>query len=70
MQDLSKQRLTIHISYDTVERARDAVYWTPGLTLASLAEQALSKALDVLENKRKCAFPRRRQQLKRGRPTV
>lgn len=32
-----------------VERAKNAVYWTRGLTLAQLTEQALEKALSTLE---------------------
>jgi len=35
-----------------VERCRDAVYWTPGLTLAGLAEEALTLLLDAMEKNR------------------
>lgn len=69
MQELPKQRITIQISNETAERARDAVYWTAGLTLTSLTEQSLCKFLDRLENKRKAKFPRRNQEIKTGRPT-
>lgn len=41
---------------------------TPGLTLASLAEDAFSKAVDALENKREAPFPKRKEELKTGRP--
>ncbi|CCM10672.1 Putative uncharacterized protein (plasmid) [Cardinium endosymbiont cEper1 of Encarsia pergandiella] len=64
----SKQRLTVQISKDVIERLKNAVYWTPGLTLASLAEEAFSKAIDRLESSRKSSFPRRDQELKTGRP--
>ena len=64
----SKQRITVQISVDVIERLKNAVYWTPGLTLASLAEEAFSKAIDVLENEREAPFPRRKEELKTGRP--
>ena len=34
-----KQRLTVQISEGVIERVKDAVYWTRGLTLAQLTEQ-------------------------------
>jgi hypothetical protein len=63
-----KERLTIHVSSDLVERLRDAVYWTPGLTLAGLAEEALSQAVDALEKKNRKPFPKRAGRLRLGRP--
>jgi len=44
------------------------VYWTPGLTLASLAEDAFSKAVDDLEKEKEAKFPKRKEELKTGRP--
>lgn len=64
----SKQRITVQISAEVIERVKNAVYWTPGLTLASLAEQAFSKAVNALENERKVPFPQRKEELKTGRP--
>jgi hypothetical protein len=64
----SKQRITVQISEDVIERLKNAVYWTPGLTLASLAEEAFSKAVDALENEREAPFPKRKEELKTGRP--
>ena len=64
----SKQRITVQISVDVIERIKNAVYWTPGLTLTSLAEEAFSKAVDSLENERKAPFPKRKEELKTGRP--
>lgn len=63
-----KQRITVQISVDVIERLKNAVYWTPGLTLASLAEDAFSKAVDQLEEEKKAAFPKRKEELKTGRP--
>ena len=63
-----KQRITVQISEDVIERIKNAVYWTPGLTLASLAEEAFSKVVDALENEREAPFPKRKDELKTGRP--
>ncbi len=63
-----KQRITVQISLDVIERIKNAVYWTPGLTLTSLAEDAFSKAVCELERERKAPFPKRKEELKTGRP--
>jgi hypothetical protein len=63
-----KERLTVHLPLDLIDRVKNAVYWTPGLTLAGLAEEAFAKAVDRLERERKEAFPPRRAELKGGRP--
>ncbi len=63
-----KERITVQISVDVIERMKNAVYWTPGLTLASLAEEAFSKAVDKLEKGREEPFPQRKDELKTGRP--
>lgn len=63
-----KQRITVQISEDVIERIKNAVYWTPGLTLAALAEEAFSKIVDALENDREAPFPKRKEELKTGRP--
>jgi len=78
----AKQRLTVQISDEVVERAKNAVYWTRGLTLAQLTEQALEKALVALEKntaifddktgnplkEKGQPFPERAEELKTGRP--
>jgi len=64
----AKQRLTVNVAPDLIERIKNAVYWTPGLTLAGLTEDALSKAVDVLERERGEPFFPREQELKAGRP--
>lgn len=80
--DNVKQRLTVQISAEILERAKNSVYWTRGLTLAQFTEQALEKAIVSLEKgstifndetgealKAKGeSFPQRREELKSGRP--
>lgn len=63
-----KVRATIYIPVKLIERVKNAVYWTPGLTVASLAEQALMRAVENMENERETPFPRRRSELRPGRP--
>jgi hypothetical protein len=63
-----KERMTIQISKNTIERVKDAVYWTPGLTVAQLTEEALEIALERLEKKNGKPFEKRKSELKPGRP--
>jgi hypothetical protein len=66
---VKKQRVTIHVPIELIEKVKNAVYWEPGLTLAGFAEQALAQALDNLEQERGAPFPDRRdKRLKGGRP--
>ncbi|MCX6615994.1 MAG: hypothetical protein NTZ98_07830 [Acidobacteria bacterium] len=64
----TKERMTFHLPVEVMERAKNAVFWTPGLTLADLAAQALTEAVDKLERKRGELFPPRKAELKGGRP--
>ena len=63
-----KIRATFHLPMELFDRARDAAYWTPGLTLSSLCEAGLRSAIVNLERKRGEAFPKRAGDLKAGRP--
>lgn len=63
-----KARMTVQLDEEVLECAKNAVYWTPGLTLAQLTEEALKEALERLEKKRKEPFPKRQSELKAGRP--
>lgn len=66
-----KQRITLHISAEIVDRVKNAVYWEPGLTVAGFAEEALEKALADMEAERGKPFPQRRQhRLRGGRPII
>ncbi len=63
-----KERLTVHVPRDVVERVKNAVYWTPGLTLARLSETALLAEVERLEQERGGAYPPRTEELRGGRP--
>lgn len=77
----NKQRLTVQISENIIERAKNAVYWTIGLTLAQLTEEGLEKSIKSLEKssviydntgkplkEKGDTFPNRKENLKSGRP--
>jgi hypothetical protein len=65
---VSKERLTIHLPVELIDRVKNAVYWTPGLTLAGLGEEALRIMVERLEADRGDAFPPRQEELRGGRP--
>ena len=64
----AKQRMTVHVPAELIEKARNACFWTPGLTMAALVEGALEKRLAELERKSGKPFPERTGELKTGRP--
>ena len=68
MSETTKERFTVNLPPELIERARNTVFWTPGLTLAGLAEDALLKALGRLEKVNGGPFKERNGQLKAGRP--
>ncbi len=61
-------RITFYISKGVVEDAKNAAYWTPGMTLSSLAENALTEYISELERKRSEPFMPRDSELSKGRP--
>lgn len=66
--NFTKERLTVHVTTGVIDRVKNAVYWTPGLTLSRLAEEALHATVDRLEEARGEPFPRREAELTGGRP--
>jgi len=63
-----KKRLTVYVPAELIERARDAVYWTSGLTLSDLVAEALERRLAEMERERGGGFPPRPSRLRPGRP--
>jgi hypothetical protein len=63
--------VTVGVAFDPelLERARNAVYWTPGMTLTGLANLGLSQAVDDLEQRNGGQpFPARAGTMRTGRP--
>lgn len=66
---IKKERITLHISSDIINKIKNVVYWEPGLTMAAFAELALYKALNDLEQERGESYPERKtHNLRLGRP--
>ena len=61
-----KERVTLSLSADMVERLRTVVYWTPKLTLTGVIESAILSSLKKLEKGKR--FRKRRGKLPVGRP--
>jgi hypothetical protein len=65
----TKERVTFQLPVSLIEKARDVVFFSPGLTMASLMEEALVAQLERAEKKRGKPFPSRAgAALKTGRP--
>lgn len=63
-----KQRITVQLSSHLLNRLKNAVYWTPGMTLASAIEAAIERQLCELEQVNNGEFEQRPEELKAGRP--
>lgn len=63
-------RLTVSLPGDLVDRLRDAVYWSPSLTLAWLIAQSLRTSLAEMESLHQGPFPKRTNALRAGRPRL
>ena len=63
-------RLTVNLPADLADHMRDAVYWTPGLTLAWFIASAIRTSLAELETTNRGPFPKRARQLRAGRPRL
>ena len=64
----SLKRVTVMLPTALLERLRNAVFWTPGLTVNGLIESAISLQLCDLETKNGGPYPVRTTELKGGRP--
>jgi hypothetical protein len=63
-----RESFSVQIDGELLDRARNAVFSSPGLTMADLMEDALRKAVAALEKKNGGPFPKRKGNLKAGRP--
>ena len=63
-----RQRMTVSLSTDLLERVRDAAYSTPGSTMAGLISSAIEDLIKNLESQNGRPFSPRLQDLKPGRP--
>ena len=63
-------RLTVNLPADIADRMRDAVYWTPGLTLAWFVASAIRMSLTELETINRAPFPKRAGKLRPSHPRL
>jgi len=51
--------ITVYIPVRLIDKVKNVVYWTPGLTIASFAGEAIKKTVDAMEEEREGVFPKR-----------
>ena len=65
----ARRKITVHLRPDLVERVKNAAYWNPRLTIASIAEAGILHALDQVEKENGGRpYPPRERELRGGRP--
>lgn len=64
----ARLRLSTEIDAQVLDRAKDAVFWTPGQTLAAFVEEALSQEIQRRTDERGEPFPPRTSHLPPGHP--
>ncbi len=62
------ERVTVALPPETAERARQAVFFTPGATMSGLFAAAIEAEVDRRENEQGEPFPARRAPIRKGRP--
>ena len=63
-----KEKLTVHLTHDLIERVKNAAYWNPRLTIASIAEIGIQYAIELVEKENGGPYKPRESELKGGRP--
>lgn len=63
-----KQKLTVHLATELADRVKNAAYWNPRLTIASIAEQGFKYAIEKIEKENGKKYPPREAELAGGRP--
>lgn len=64
----ANMRVTLNLPVSLLDRMRNTVYWTPGLTLTALIRGAIQESVEQLEQRQGQPFPARLAELKSGRP--
>jgi hypothetical protein len=63
-----RSKITVHLREDLIERVKNAAYWNPRLTIASIAEMGIYQAIEAVEKENGGPYPRREDELRGGRP--
>ena len=67
-EQLGRQKLTVHLPADLVNRVKNAAYWNPRLTIAKIAEHGIRVALERVEKENGGQYRQREGELVGGRP--
>ena len=62
------ERVSLVIGPEVMETVRDAVFWTPGETIAGLLERAILTEVERMTGVRGEPFPHRTRPIRMGRP--
>jgi hypothetical protein len=65
---LARQKITVHLRPDVIERVKNAAYWNPRLTISAIAEAGIINALEKVEDENGGPYRQREQELRGGRP--
>ena len=63
-----KEKLTVLLTHDIIERVKNAAYWNPRLTIAAIAERGIAQVIEEIEREHGGPYPPREEELKGGRP--
>ncbi len=63
-----KEKLTVLLTPDIIERVKNAAYWNPRLTIASIAERGIAQVIEEIEREHGGPYPPREEELRGGRP--
>ncbi|HET7711998.1 MAG TPA: hypothetical protein VFL80_08725 [Thermoanaerobaculia bacterium] len=63
-----RERLTVKLHAEIINRLRNAVFYTPGLTINGFIEKCIVSIVGEMEKERGSQFPERTENLRAGRP--
>lgn len=63
-----RERLTVKLRTEIIDRLRNAVFYTPGLTINGFIEKCIVSIVGEMEKERGAEFPERTENLRAGRP--
>ncbi len=62
-----KKTISLQLHIDLLERLKNAVYWTPGLSMREVMESGIKYSLEQLEKENDGIFPKRLGEVTVGR---
>lgn len=65
---IPREKLTVHLDGNLINRVKNAAYWNPRLTIAKITERGIRQAIEEFEREHGGAYPQRESELTGGRP--